>query len=122
MPVDEVEAFHTWQDVETTVDGQRNHGQLQLVGQGEGSFLEMGHVTCKASGPLRKHRHTIAFFQYLTRILIGLTNLTGSPFVDEYLMRLLTGIAYEGNLPQRFLFCLREFATRIGYTSVHFRC
>ena len=100
MPVDEVEAFHTGQDVERPVDGQRHDRQLQFVGQGEGAFLEMGHVTCEGTCAFGEHRHAVALLQYLAGILVGLANLAGTPFVNHNLVRLLTGIAHEGNLPQ----------------------
>ena len=43
VPVDEVEALHTGQHIKRAIDGQRHHRQLQFVGEGEGTFLEVGH-------------------------------------------------------------------------------
>ena len=86
MPVDEGEPFLSRQDVERSVDGQRYYGQLQLVGQCEGSLLEFSHMPSEGTGSLRENGDAIALLKNLAGCLVGLLNLLGTPFVDHNLV------------------------------------
>ena len=52
MPVDEVEAAHAGEDVETSVDGDGHHGELQRVGKLEGSAAEHSHMAGEGASTL----------------------------------------------------------------------
>ena len=88
---------------ERTVDGDRDYGQLQFVGQLESPLLEGAHVPGVGARPFGEHHQRSAFLQYLSRVFVGFMYLFRSGFVHEDVARAFAGFSHEENLPQRLL-------------------
>ena len=98
VPVDEMPVVHTGQDVEGAVDGQRYDGQLQLVGQREGTFAERAHVARERAGTFGEDGDGVTLAQDAAGVVVGFFDLAHATLVDHNLVGLATGIAHKGNL------------------------
>ena len=104
MPMSEVPVFHAGHNIERAIDSEGHDGQLELIGQHEGTFLESAHVTRKRAGTLWEYDNgAIARLQNMACSLIGSLDLRGAALVDEYLVGVATGIAHERNLVELLL-------------------
>ena len=85
-------------DVERAVDGERHNGQLDVVGEHEGSALEDTHMSCERACPLGEHHERHATLQRLSGAVVGLAYLACATLVDEDVMSRLARLANERHL------------------------
>ena len=102
------------QDAERAVYGHRHDGQLPFVGQLEGPFLEVPHVSRKRACPFGEDDHRRAFFQYLFGLLYGLHYFFRPGVVHEDVPRVGASLAHEGYLAERFLHQPLEVASQVA--------
>ena len=103
MPVDEAPVAHTGQHVERAVDGKRHYGQLELVGEHEGTAAEYPHVSGKRAGSLGENHQRHAFAQRVARMVIGLAYLARPTLVYKDVMGIVARGAHQRHIAQAAL-------------------
>ena len=103
MPRDETEAAHAGQEVETAVESDGHDGQLEGVGELEGTAAEVAHVARETTGALGEDGERGAALQAGLGGAHGVDDALAGRFVDENEAGLFAGIAHEGNAAERLL-------------------
>ena len=101
-------------DVERTVDGQRHHGQLQLVGQQESAATEGSHVACERARALWEDDERDTPTKDVACLVVALLDAACPPLVDEDMVTLLAGPSHEGHLAQLVFHHPAEVATEMA--------
>ena len=114
MAVDEVEAAHAGQDVETAVDGDGHHGQLQCVGELEGSAAEHSHMAGEGAGTLGEDAERGTAGEGLAGIRHRLQDGAARTLVDEDEACLAACHSDKGNVAQALLHHPFELVAQIA--------
>ena len=87
--------------IEGTVDGHGHDGDADFIGEHEGTTLEGSHLTSTGTGAFREDDHGHTTLQSFTCLLHSFGDARDAVGQIDVL-RLDTGITYEGNLLQIF--------------------
>ena len=114
VPAHEVPVTCARHYVERAVDCQRHHGQPQLVGKHERPPAEVAHASRERARPLGEHHHARAVPKYVAGMVVGLLYFARASLVNENLVALYAGIAYEWYLLQSLFHHPLEVAAQVS--------
>lgn len=112
MPRDKAETTHTGEEIETTIEGDGDDGELQGVGQLEGAAAEVAHVAGKGASPFGKHGQRSAALQVGFGGAHGVDDALAGRFIDKDEACLFARIAHKGDVTQRLLHHPLKFAAK----------
>ena len=116
------EKLESRQYVESTVDGDRHHGEIKLHGQFVGTLFETPHITIPRAGSFGEDRERHASAQLLLGLLHGASSRANRRIVDKYLSGGFACPADKGNLAQTLLHHPAEIVAEISEKREYVIC